>query len=131
MNTVTHTSSLVRASSAAMLAKTSTLGGLFISIRNKKKAAAKPTAAASKTAAVEEDAEEQLIDRYRGINYFVEGKDPEVKANSEYPDWLWQCTEPRPAAQPHERRFWKDLRKQTIRQQNEDRKSRYGKVNLD
>lgn len=24
-----------------------------------------------------------------GANIYVDGKDPEIKADSEYPDWLW------------------------------------------
>lgn len=47
-------------------------------------------AASAKKAKMEVETDpEKLINFCCGANIYVDGKDPEIKPDSEYPDWLW------------------------------------------
>ena len=43
-----------------------------------------------------------------GVNYFKTGEDPLLKADSEYPDWLWNIPEPPPSLFTLERKYSDD-----------------------
>ena len=43
-----------------------------------------------------------------GVNYFKTGEDPPLKADSEYPDWLWTIPEPPPSLFTLERKYSED-----------------------
>ena len=43
-----------------------------------------------------------------GVNYFKTGEDPPLKADSEYPDWLWTIPEPPPSLFTLERKYSDD-----------------------
>ena len=65
-----------------------------------------------------------------GANIFKEGTDPELKADNEYPDWLWELD-----LEPNKRRiedldkethkYWRKVRKAHIRHQNAMSKLRF------
>ncbi|CAK0735659.1 hypothetical protein CVIRNUC_000617 [Coccomyxa viridis] len=43
-----------------------------------------------------------------GVNYFKTGEDPPLKADSEYPDWLWTIPEPPSSLFTLERKYSDD-----------------------
>lgn len=62
-----------------------------------------------------------------GANIYKTGSDPELKPNSEYPDWLWLLRlDRRPQdlseLDPDDFHYWRRLRKLTLRHKNQLRK---------
>ncbi|XP_015593708.1 39S ribosomal protein L54, mitochondrial [Cephus cinctus] len=57
-----------------------------------------------------------------GTNVMKEGKDVEIKPDSEYPDWLWSLrTGPAPKLEeldPNTKEYWKKVRKIGMNRQN-------------
>ena len=50
-----------------------------------------------KVEAEEEPPEKEQVDLNSvcaGLNYFKTGEDPPIRADSEYPAWLWTCLDP-------------------------------------
>lgn len=64
----------------------------------------------------------KLINFVCGSNILKEGKDIEVKPDSEYPDWLWNIrTGPPPKLEeldPNTRIYWRKVRKTGLRRHN-------------
>ena len=65
----------------------------------------------------------------QGINYFKEGSDPPLLADSEYPEWLWDTLQPKQpvdeeSADVNNKAYWRRLRKIKLRQANETRKKK-------
>ncbi|ESP05508.1 hypothetical protein LOTGIDRAFT_102989, partial [Lottia gigantea] len=65
-----------------------------------------------------------LVTKCCGANIYVDGTDPDLKPDSEYPDWLWTLrTDPKPIPldelDPNSREYWNKLRKLGIRKRNE------------
>eukprot|EP00039_Didymoeca_costata_P018863 m.335293 g.335293 ORF g.335293 m.335293 type:complete len:89 (+) comp17563_c0_seq1:48-314(+) len=61
------------------------------------------------------------LDVVVGANYFKDGQDPVIKADSEYPDWLWKV--PLKPAQledvaPGSKQYWKIKAKQKCIEKN-------------
>ncbi|BFZ01818.1 hypothetical protein BsWGS_04856 [Bradybaena similaris] len=55
-----------------------------------KKIVSKVSAGSSQKSRLEVETDpEKLLKYCCGANIYVDGKDPEIKADSEYPDWLW------------------------------------------
>lgn len=59
-----------------------------------------------------------------GANIMKNGQDPEIKPDSEYPDWLWNLKIERG---PYERepdtfKYWRLVRRKTLQQMNKERK---------
>ena len=44
-------------------------------------------------------------ERATGVNYAKGGQDPELKPDSEYPEWLWGLAEPKPSLGELQRRL--------------------------
>ena len=58
-----------------------------------------------------------------GANIYTAGADPQLKPESEYPEWLWSLRLDRQPPDlseldPNEHRYWQRLRKMAIRQNN-------------
>ncbi|CAL1547535.1 unnamed protein product [Lymnaea stagnalis] len=61
---------------------------------------------------------EQLLKYCCGANIYVDGKDPEIKPDSEYPDWLWNLRTERGGVKleeldPDTMAYWRRLAKIT------------------
>ena len=72
---------------------------------------------------VEEDVE-KVVKTCVGANIYKEGPDPEIKADSEYPDWLWTLRterEPIPLEEmdPDSWEYWERLQKNYRRRKNQ------------
>jgi len=67
-----------------------------------------------------------LTTRCCGANKFVEGEDPILKADEEYPDWLWTIHTGPPKRvedmDPNTREYWYKLRRENLIQRNLARK---------
>ncbi|XP_077988973.1 large ribosomal subunit protein mL54-like [Glandiceps talaboti] len=63
-----------------------------------------------------------LVARCVGANIYKEGPDPELKADTEYPDWLWTLNTGPPESykelSPDTRHYWSRLRKLQIWRKN-------------
>lgn len=67
---------------------------------------------------------EKLCKFVCGANIMKNGQDPEIKPDSEYPDWLWNLKLERG---PYERepdtfKYWRLVRRKTLQQMNKERK---------
>ncbi|KAJ8029054.1 39S ribosomal protein L54, mitochondrial [Holothuria leucospilota] len=89
---------------------------------------AKKTGKAQPVSQVEEEVEEvnknpqDLVKYCVGSNYFIEGKDIELKPDSEYPDWLWDLHIGPPKQleelETNTIQYWRKLRKLNIKRNN-------------
>ena len=71
---------------------------------------------------VETDAE-KLAKFCCGANIFSSGSDPEIKPDSEYPEWLWELrTDRKPPdlseLEENDNQYWRRLRNLTIKRKN-------------
>nr|SVE76792.1 EOG090X0KWJ [Daphnia longispina] len=64
----------------------------------------------------------KLVNNVCGSNILKEGKDVELKPDSEYPDWLWTLRLGKPPAleemDPNTLQYWRRLRKLNLRRQS-------------
>ncbi|CAD5122220.1 DgyrCDS10671 [Dimorphilus gyrociliatus] len=114
------------------LCKSST--NLFlISIRTAKSMAGKGLAGAGmpkkERMVVEEDAA-KLTSQLCGGNIYIEGEDPKLKDDSEYPEWLWKMRLDRGATPPEEldpndSYYWKIIRRQNLQRSRLIAKQKY------
>eukprot|EP00123_Amoebidium_parasiticum_P012630 comp21486_c0_seq1/m.29759 comp21486_c0_seq1/g.29759 ORF comp21486_c0_seq1/g.29759 comp21486_c0_seq1/m.29759 type:complete len:114 (-) comp21486_c0_seq1:124-465(-) len=54
-----------------------------------------------------------------GANIYVGGEDPPLRPNEEYPDWLWTLLDEPKITDPLDKRYWRKLRKTSIRKANQ------------
>lgn len=69
----------------------------------------------------------RLVQYCCGANIYITGSDPELKPDSEYPEWLWTLRlDRRPPdlseLDPEDYPYWRRLRKLTLRRKNQLRK---------
>ena len=87
----------------------------------KAKAGAKGAAQAVQKKELEVETDpEKLLSHCCGVNYLKDSQDPELKADSEYPDWLWNLRlerEPIPIEQLDQDSiyYWRRLRRMNLR----------------
>lgn len=71
---------------------------------------------------VETDAN-KLVNFVCGSNIFKEGKDIELKPDSEYPEWLWKLNIGKPLTldelDPETKQYWRKLRKMGLKRNNQ------------
>jgi large subunit ribosomal protein L54 len=67
---------------------------------------------------------EKLCKYVCGANIMKTGSDPEIKPDSEYPEWLWNLRIKRGANEhePDTYKYWRLLRRKTIQQMNKERR---------
>ncbi len=56
-----------------------------------------------------------------GANIYKSGEDPPIKADSEYPDWLWELLEPKKTSSelsPDTREYWRRRNKEKAHERN-------------
>ena len=65
---------------------------------------------------------EKLLKYCCGLNYLKEGPEVELKADSEYPDWLWELHTGPPIPlhelDPESKQYWRRLKKLAIKKDN-------------
>eukprot|EP01135_Chromosphaera_perkinsii_P000176 Nk52_evm1s35 gene=Nk52_evmTU1s35 len=61
-------------------------------------------------------------DVVKGANIYVTGSDPEIKPDSEYPEWVWSLADPPKTKDDFDpvtdKRYWKKLKKEQLRKKN-------------
>lgn len=60
-----------------------------------------------------------------GLNIYVNGEDPPIREDSEYPDWLWDIAAPVKSYKelsPDSKMYWRRFNKQSARDKNFKRK---------
>ncbi|XP_061174753.1 large ribosomal subunit protein mL54-like [Saccostrea echinata] len=67
---------------------------------------------------------EKLCKYVCGANIMNKGSDPEIKPDSEYPEWLWNLKIERGAYEhePGTHKYWRLVRRRTIQQMNKERR---------
>ncbi|XP_044735437.1 39S ribosomal protein L54, mitochondrial [Chrysoperla carnea] len=65
----------------------------------------------------------KLVNFVCGSNIFKEGKDIELKPDSEYPEWLWKLNIGKPLTldelDPETKQYWRKLRKMGLKRNNQ------------
>ncbi|KAK6188659.1 hypothetical protein SNE40_004795 [Patella caerulea] len=91
------------------------------------KAAGKIGQPAAKVVLETETDPQKLVTKCCGANIYIDGEDPDIKPDSEYPDWLWNLRISRTPPNlseldPDSEYYWKRLRTMTLRRKNKLRK---------